>query len=236
VCAKRLEYAKCLTRYPDFKRYYEGKNDANNTTNSSSPHRLDDPALFALPSNQSLEQRRLDVTTAATRHEKKLQEAMIPRVSRGFYALQLVHWLDYFRVGYNLKIVRYEHFNQNQPQVFREILEFIEVDLAAWQLEEEVFQQDLSPIAKKVGGSPGDLHPTVRAYLQLLYRPYNDELADLLGEDWWVCGEMSRGGGRGQKARDFHTENGWSKVQSSALLICENHSSGARGSIEWWRS
>jgi Sulfotransferase domain len=148
---------------------------------------------FEIPSHQTVYDRscRDDMKTNDTRfHKKKL--LMCGYLSRGMYAQQLVNWLDVFELGVNLKIVRYEHFLGNRAAVVQEILDFVGVDVHPVQMDKKVLQYDFSPNkrrktrngANKRKIHDGDMDPRVRDYLSRFYKPYNDELAYLLGEEW----------------------------------------------------
>jgi len=108
-------------------------------------------------------------------------------VARGFYAKQLEPFLKYFPLGSHLKVIRYETFLENKANVLDEILQFVGSTHTPFPWQEEEMDEYLGPHKK-------ELHPkvveavrmpnTTRMYLKALYRPFNDELATLLGDEW----------------------------------------------------
>ena len=90
-------------------------------------------------------------------------------------------WMRHFQLDENLKVVQYERFLENGSAVLAEVLDF--VGAPAISLEDLDFEQDYSP---ERDGPPfqGKMPDHIRDYLRRFYRPYNEELADLLGEDW----------------------------------------------------
>jgi len=137
---------------------------------------------FELPAGQTLMQRKLDLSDFNTTPREK-RKILLEEIPRGFYAQQIVNWLDYFEYGKEMKIIQYEKLQEDKPGVFRDILNFIDVDAGAWEVDDEVFTLDYRPV--ELGEkAKQDLDNTTRAYLEHFYKPYNDELADLLGEEW----------------------------------------------------
>jgi Sulfotransferase domain len=141
-------------------------------------------SLFEIPSHQTLYNRSCsyDMKGNDTRVRKKKGQ-MCNYLSRGMYAQQLVNWLDVFELGVNLKIVRYEQFLKNRSAVAQEILDFVGVDINSVSMDATVLQHDFSP-KKRRKTLRDDMDPRLRDYLSRFYKPYNDELADLLGEEW----------------------------------------------------
>lgn len=138
---------------------------------------------FQLPQSQSLMRRKLDVSDFNfTPREKRI--LLLEHLPRGFYAQHIVFWLDYFKYGKEMKIVQYEKLQEDRPGVFRDILNFIDVDPDAWEVDEDVFKVDYRPVKVKGKKAKQGLDNTTRVYLENFYKPYNDELADLLGEEW----------------------------------------------------
>lgn len=138
---------------------------------------------FALPANQGLMERKMELGDFSKKRKKRALQ--LRYLSRGFYAQQLSFWFDYFKLDDDLKIIQYEKFNEDEPKVFREILEFIGVDPDAWDVSDEIFEKDFRP-SKKIEKK---MDTTTRDYLEKLYKPYNDELVYVLGEEWsgvWV--------------------------------------------------
>ena len=102
---------------------------------------------------------------------------------RGMYARHLKSWLKHFELGRNLLIVRYEQLQTNPASVFNKILDFVGAPshvLADHHME------------KRYGPKPARedivLSNATRAYLERFYEPYQRELADLLGAEWFKLG------------------------------------------------
>jgi Sulfotransferase domain len=102
---------------------------------------------------------------------------------RGFYAEQLQHWIHHgYKLGENLLVIRYERLNEEPAVVFDEILDFLNVPRHDYQ--DDHFNKSYSP--SRHWGVRNDLFQSdaTRQFLKDFYQPYNDELADLLGEEW----------------------------------------------------
>ena len=113
-------------------------------------------------------------------------------LARGFYASQVVEYMKYFRLGESLKVVEYEYFSSNKEEVLNELLVFLGREPYNWtevELDADMgpFSQR-SPAREKLLGGSSRTYPPLRnetlAYLKLLYRPFNEELADILGDEW----------------------------------------------------
>jgi hypothetical protein len=104
----------------------------------------------------------------------------------GMYALQLKEWIKYYPLGTHLKVIRSEALKDDMKGVYGEVLDFI--GLSAGEIDERALNQDLSPQSMGLFNSTKqDISPATERtlkYLRKFYKPYNDELADLLGEDW----------------------------------------------------
>jgi Sulfotransferase family/Sulfotransferase domain len=105
---------------------------------------------------------------------------------RGFYAEQLQHWIQHggYTLGENLLVIRYERLNDEPALVFDEILDFLNVPRHDYK--DDHFNKSYSP-SRHWGGARNDLFiqsDATRQFLKDFYQPYNDELADLLGEEW----------------------------------------------------
>jgi Sulfotransferase domain len=131
---------------------------------------------FELPANQTLMRRKTDGVGG--------EKFMTQYIPRGFYAQQIIPWMDHFKYGKDLKIIKYEKLQQDLPRVFRDILNFIDVDPDAWAMDDEVFKRDFRPVSVKIQKSHQKLDNTTRAYLEKFFKPYNDQLAVLLGEEF----------------------------------------------------
>jgi len=103
-------------------------------------------------------------------------------VYRGLYADQLKEWLQYYTLNENLLVIRYERLNQEPTKVLKEILDFL--GAPEFEFPAEAFGQSYSPVIWSESHNELVLSNETRTYLQRFYKPYNDELADLLGEEW----------------------------------------------------
>lgn len=112
-----------------------------------------------------------------TARVRRRQDSHLDLLSRGMYAEQLVPWLEHFELGNNLLILRYEDFKNNNRHVVRSIEEFVGVK--AIEDDDESISND-----KYQSRREDDSSETVRNYLADFYRPYNDELGELLGDGW----------------------------------------------------
>jgi Sulfotransferase domain len=106
-------------------------------------------------------------------------------VSRGFYAQQLYVWLKHFELNKNLMVIQYEDFQNNKLRTIQEILSFLGADPSI-HFPDELLHADFRPHQIHVNDQHYDgINETIRQYLQRLYQPYNDELADLLQNNTW---------------------------------------------------
>jgi len=101
-------------------------------------------------------------------------------VARGFYAGQVKGYMEYFPLGTSLQVLRYEHFIENKNLFMNELLEF--VGAASYNFKAYQLEKQLGPHKVRTWYPP--MNNRTRTYLVHLYKPFNDELADLLGEDW----------------------------------------------------
>jgi Sulfotransferase domain len=111
-------------------------------------------------------------------------------IHRGFYLEQLKPWLQYYTLGKDLLVVRYEEFKSDPEVVLGKIFDFVGVERPppGTIYSEDVFAQQYGP--GRMRGSPGAIAevppptPGSLEFLTQLYKPYNDQLADVLGEEW----------------------------------------------------
>lgn len=104
----------------------------------------------------------------------------------GMYAQQLDEWLRYFDMEHQLLVVNYERLQSNRAGVFGEILDFLGIPKV--HMDPKAFDKDHNPLTRTTRGQEvvpvEPMSNRTRDYLYDFYRPYNDELADLLGEQW----------------------------------------------------
>lgn len=109
-------------------------------------------------------------------------------LARGFYAKQIESYMEFFPINVSLKVICYEHFVRNKMEVLQDLVEFIGGP-SSFKFEQKRFDEDLGPGSKgKKRKQKQILVPPMtnrtNIYLKHLYKPFNDELADLLGESW----------------------------------------------------
>jgi hypothetical protein len=107
-------------------------------------------------------------------------------LQRGMYVYQLERWLQYFELNKDLMVIPFEHLRNATADVWADILDFVgapQYELSPADLRanyrpslDSENRQDMPPAAP--------LSEATRNYLAHFYRPYNDQLVGLLGEDW----------------------------------------------------
>jgi len=103
-------------------------------------------------------------------------------VERGMYAAQLEPWSEHFKIGESLLVIQYERFRSDPITVFNEIQDFLEVPRYNF-LSKDIFEKVYSPNKGTYREVVSNSTSTLK-YLRNFYRPYNDQLIDLLGEEW----------------------------------------------------
>lgn len=101
-------------------------------------------------------------------------------IARGFYAQQIKRYMKFFPIDETLKVIRFEDFQKNKIAVLQEILEF--VGSSYYKFDDAHINRQLGPT--EVLYRYPDLNNATKIYLKHLYKPFNDDLADLLGESW----------------------------------------------------
>lgn len=104
---------------------------------------------------------------------------------RGMYARQLKPYLKLWTPGADIKIITMEDLKNRLSDVLNDILDFL--GAPSHDYTAQALAQDLSPYRKTAKLHKDDtpvLSDKTRAYLKRFYKPYNDELADLLGEEY----------------------------------------------------
>mmetsp|Transcript_33971 Transcript_33971/g.40682 ORF Transcript_33971/g.40682 Transcript_33971/m.40682 type:complete len:386 (-) Transcript_33971:177-1334(-) len=100
---------------------------------------------------------------------------------RGFYATQLELWFEHFPLGEKLMVIRYEKFMENKAAVMNQILEFVGV--SQYNYTHDILHKNYFGNKTKTNIVHGVSNST-RASLRKFFKPHNDKLADLLGEEW----------------------------------------------------
>jgi hypothetical protein len=101
-------------------------------------------------------------------------------IARGMYAPQVEAYMSSFPLGPSLKIIQFENFTRNKRKVLLEILDWLGVPPHPWT--DQDLQEDHGPVRFSVPVPA--MSDGIRNYLRHIYKPFNDELADLLGENW----------------------------------------------------
>lgn len=102
---------------------------------------------------------------------------------RGCYARQLLPWLEYYELGKDLLVVQYEQLKADPTRVLNQLLDF--VGAPRYDFPSDIVNKSYSPRSKTwLTGYVPEVTPGHRAYLHRFFARYNDELVELLGEDW----------------------------------------------------
>ena len=101
---------------------------------------------------------------------------------RGCYARQLMPWLEYYKLGTELLVIRYEELKANPSRVLNRVLDF--VGAPRYDFPEDAINKSYSPRAKTWIDYSPDVSDEATDYLKRFYKPYNEELVTLLGEEW----------------------------------------------------
>eukprot|EP00934_Nitzschia_sp_Nitz4_P006603 Nitzschia sp. Nitz4//scaffold217_size45653//19694//20779//NITZ4_007223-RA/size45653-processed-gene-0.16-mRNA-1//1//CDS//3329542234//6593//frame0 len=105
-------------------------------------------------------------------------------LARGFYSKQLIWYMKYFTLGETLLVVRYEDFQEKPVETLEGIIKFLTgKEKTVRKKVRKALGRDLGPEINPHRNSYPMSNHTER-FLRLLYKPFNDELADLLGESW----------------------------------------------------
>jgi hypothetical protein len=100
-------------------------------------------------------------------------------IYRGLYADQLVPWLEHFTVGQDLMVVQFERMLAHPHAVLDEILDFLGVPRHSYDPSQ--LNVSYSPVEPDHNYTLAD---STRHFLSRLYKPYNKQLAAILGNDW----------------------------------------------------
>lgn len=100
-------------------------------------------------------------------------------VYRGLYSDQLKPWLEHFTVGKDLMVVQFERMLADPHAVLDEILDFLGVHRHTY--DPALLNESYSPV---IPDEEHILDDATRDFLLRLYEPFNDRLADMLGEHW----------------------------------------------------
>ena len=101
---------------------------------------------------------------------------------RGCYARQLLPWLEYYTLGTELLVIRYEEMKANPIKVLNRVLDF--VGAPRYDFPADAINKSYSPHSSSWIDYSFDVSEEAKAYLRRFYKPYNDELAALIGDEW----------------------------------------------------
>ena len=118
--------------------------------------------------------------------DKNLRSSML---ARGMYAPFVEDYLKSFPLGTSLKVIQYENFTKNKRNTLMELLEWLGAPTHNWT--DEDLEDDHGPV--QVSVPIPVMSDGMTNYLKHLYRPFNDKLADLLGENWRGIWDVEQG-------------------------------------------
>lgn len=136
---------------------------------------------------QANEFRILPHTTATTPTNDTLEYMNL--LTRGLYSDQIRFWLDVFPAE-DIKVIQYEKFNENKHGYLNDILEFVGAPpfvFSALHEDHSIANQLRSESSENLAIPPFLNH--TQQFLQRFYQPANEDLANLLGEQWkdaWI--------------------------------------------------
>ena len=110
-------------------------------------------------------------------------------IQRSMYVVQLQHWIQYFPLNETMLVLNYEQFANEPHFIYQSILDFVfgvnttsKTPTTPFIIrDDDFFTKRHNTLPHK---KPVVIHDETRQYLSLFFRPYNDQLADLLGEHW----------------------------------------------------
>ena len=136
--------------------------------------------------NLSHAERRTIVANTKTPQQGRLKKMKDNTIYTGMYATQLSEWLQYYELGVDVLVIASERMRAHLDLVLREVQEFLELPLE--EFHESVTSKDYNPLefrgVQTLGKQVDRPSKQTLSYLKEFFRPYNDELADLLGEEW----------------------------------------------------
>lgn len=172
-----------LTTAPSFEDYRKDRNVSDD--------------IFAIPPISFAKHRKIVLRSTEKKSNNRTKSVRRNSLQMGMYAHHLSEWMQHYELGKNLMVIHYEKFAANQREVFANISQFL--GLPPVELNDTQLRQDYSP-GRKVSMKkfhkhmaklrkrgvihrPKPMRDTTE-FLLRFYKPYNDKLADLLGEDW----------------------------------------------------
>jgi len=119
-------------------------------------------------------------------HGKRPKDRRRSPLFRGLYEQRIKKWLKYYELGESMLVLPYEDLRNEPQHVMDEIADF--VGFPRYDFQSALMEKDLSPTIRSRDGKLSGRKATtyisdeLRADLYDLYTPFNDKLADLLGE------------------------------------------------------
>lgn len=113
-------------------------------------------------------------------------------LQRGIYSVQLERWIKFFPLNESLLVINNERFTREPRKVMGEVLRFLgspqpdyfsDLNVSVSLKEEELLSRRGVSNLLSVGGY-APMSNSTRRFLEKFYKPYNDQVADLLGEEW----------------------------------------------------
>jgi Sulfotransferase domain len=102
---------------------------------------------------------------------------------RGFYIDHLEEWFKHYKLGEDILVLQYEKFKSDPHSVLQQITQFLGID--AHEFDATAVEQDYIPPSPNANATVEyKMKDDLREYLQGLFKPYNERLADRLGEEW----------------------------------------------------
>lgn len=105
-------------------------------------------------------------------------------LQRGMYSIQLRRWLKYFVLGESLLVLKFEDMQTDPARVYETILDFL--GAPRFSLSADDYQksyQTRGQYRRKMEHAP--ISNETRRYLDRFFQPYNEQLADILGQNYY---------------------------------------------------
>ena len=163
-----------------------------NATASTNIRFLPAESLYSFaPVNLTFAERRSIVHTSKTPQKGKMKKMKDNSLYAGMYATQLSEWLQYYTLHEHMMVIRSEELQSQPRQVLQRVQEFL--GLPYYEFPVHVMETEYNPIVSPRQQQTTLQRPQIRVdrpspateeYMKQFYRPYNDDLANLLGEEW----------------------------------------------------
>lgn len=120
------------------------------------------------------------------------QRHMRNYIQRGMYSVQLERWMKHFVLGKTLLVISNDRFKMEPERVMGEVLRFLDAPRPQFFEDGSMLanfttmrrgQNMVQNVLLSVGGYEPMANRT-RKFLEKFYKPYNDQLGHLLGEEW----------------------------------------------------